>query len=233
MWPVFFLVLGAIGWSEYRRLREDFLRKKDIRDVTPKPSLPPHVVEDEVVGYAAPVTPPPAKTGEIARGDMPETPSKRALPSPIPGVSSEAWTKFCLTMRTQGTGDVSPSNAVGIFEMMPRRLVDLGILVNTKRVKSPKSGRMVLVGEFKPPMTEKIFTSNSLVQYNAFSESMRRYAEQLKNKGIESPKIDGMTLSGALAILHRSGPEGLKKWVDKKTRFPTTESMYNRTNGIF
>ena len=44
---------------------------------------------------------------------------------------------------------------------------------------------------------------------------------------------ENITLSGALAILHRCGPNGLKSWSDESARFPMTVALFERTNGIF
>jgi hypothetical protein len=42
----------------------------------------------------------------------------------------------------------------------------------------------------------------------------------------------GMTLSGALAVLHRCGPNGLDSWKSGK-RFEHTEALFKKTNELF
>lgn len=220
MWLIY-AILGAFAWDNYLQIRREYGKEKDKAiPASEPPALPPAAA---VVGDGM--------SSQIARGDVPDS-APKSLPSPIKGVSSEAWTRFCQAMRTQGVSDVSDSNAVGVFEMMPRRLVDLGIVGDTKRIRAP-GGRMVLAGKFIPPMTEEKFTSSPLAQYNAFADSMAKYAEQLTTSGIKSPRVRGMTLSGALAVLHRAGPRGLETWADPASRRENTKVTYDRANGIF
>jgi hypothetical protein len=196
-----------------RRSPENVLYAKDIQNV---PSL---------IGYAEPA-------GSLSRGGevSAQTPSdRRTLPSPLPGVSADAWTRFVLDMRAQAPGAVSPSNAIGMFAMMPLRLIDLGFAKNARRMRSPASGRVVTAVEFISPMTEERFTGSPALQYATFVKSMTDYDRKLKTPD----KSGGMTRSGALAVLHRSGPKGLKSWSDPKKRFPATEELYRRVNGIF
>ena len=148
------------------------------------------------------------------------------LKSELSLVSDEAWTRFVLALKTAKPSSVSASNALGMFEMRPRRLGDLGILRNVRCSLSPNH-RLVWIGDFVPPLTEKSFLASPEIQYKAFSESMRRYLMML-------PILqEGMTLSGALAILHRCGPTGLDKWKTESERFPETISLYEKANGLF
>lgn len=199
-------------------------------DVPPPPLLAPGEAalrpffadEDDV---PVPVEPAPA----------PETPTGRALKSEIPGVPDEAWTKFTKALKTASPSAVSASNAFGMFELKPRRLEDLGLVTNTSCTRSP-TGRMVWVGEFVAPMTLKSFLGSPKLQYRAFAASMKNYVDRLRNGSIPRPdggKPDGMTLSGALAILHRCGPSGLKTWNDESKRFEDTKSLYSNANGVF
>lgn len=163
----------------------------------------------------------------------PQLPAQTALNSELPGVSSEAWTKFARAMRTAQRGAVSASNGIGGWELKPRRLADLGLMKNTSCVRSA-TGRMVWVGEFVSPLTLKDFLANTKLQYQAFSASMRKYLAGLRNGSIAKPDGGtpaGITLSGVLAILHRCGPNGLKSWNTKQ--FPDTAALYESANGIF
>ena len=147
------------------------------------------------------------------------------LPSPIAGVSKEAWTAFMFSQRTQKLSAVSKSNALGCFELKPRRLADLGIIGQTYYLKGP-AGNMVWTGDFIAPLTPEIFLKSAKHQYIAFADSMKEYAKKLD--GVSLP--EGMSLSGALALLHRCGPSGLKNLSD---RFPDTQAAFDRANGIF
>ncbi len=188
-----------------------------------EPALRPFFVDDDEV--PVPVESAPASA---------PVPS-RALKSEIPGVSDEAWTTFAKALKTASPSAVSASNAFGMFELKPRRLEDLGLVTNTTCTRSP-TGRMVWVGEFVPPMTLKSFLGSPKLQYRAFAASMKNYVDRLRNGSIPRPdggKPDGMTLSGALAILHRCGPSGLKTWNDESKRFEDTKALYENANGVF
>lgn len=149
---------------------------------------------------------------------------RRSLQSEIENVDDADWTDFVLAMKTQEPGAVSASNEMGMFGMKPRRLADLGLMRNLKGVRSP-TDRMVWIGEWVPPFSEAKFLASPALQYQAFSESMRRYVA-----GIEVP--EEMSLSGALAILHRCGPNGLRSWSGGE-RFPSTVALFERANDIF
>lgn len=170
--------------------------------------------QDEVIGYA--VEPPVVES--------------KTLPSPISHVPREAWTTFCRAMQTQRLGQVSESNSLGLFELKPRRLGDLG-LVDRLSLTRASNGRMVWVGSFKPPLSAKAFLTNPLLQYNSFVQSMVSYMREIRNGSIVLP--DGMSLSGALAILHRCGPKGIVNWHQEKGRFPDTKAAYERAKDIF
>lgn len=167
--------------------------------------------------------------------DTTTRPLQRVLKSEIPNVSDEAWTRFVFAVKTAQPSAVSASNALGMFELKARRLADLGLVENIKRARSPL-GRLMWVGEFVSPLTQREFLSKPAIQYQAFVDSIKAYIENLRTESI--PKPDGgfplgMSLSGALAVLHRGGPNGLKSWNDEENRFEDTVSLYERANGIF
>ena len=56
---------------------------------------------------------------------------------------------------------------------------------------------------------------------------VRDYVERVRSRKISLPS--GMSLSGALAVMHRAGPSGLAG----DARFPETEALRNRAEGIF
>lgn len=175
----------------------------------------------------------PAPLAPMTPTDMPRLPMARVVPSLIEGVSDQAWTEFVMAMRTAQPGAVSASNALGMFELKPRRLADLGLVRNVALTRSP-TNRMAWVGEFVAPLTQKKFLGSPEVQYRAFAESMRRYVDGLTDGTVPSEsRPEDMTLSGALAILHRCGPNGLKSWANEDKRFPDTIALYDKVNGIF
>jgi hypothetical protein len=167
----------------------------------------------------------PVRANNVARGDsLFDDNVDVQLPSELPGVSDEAWTKFVCLAATAGTGDVSASNALGMFELSPRRLADIGLV--HKLARSKKGKRTVWVGEFVPPMTSDKFLRNTQMQYRAFCLSIRDYASNMVGKP------ENMSLSGALAILHRAGPKGLISW-ENGSRFGDTQALYDKLSGVF
>lgn len=153
----------------------------------------------------------------------------KLLSSILPGVSDEDWTEFVSAMATAELGKVSPSNALGMFEMMPRRLADLGLVEGIARTKSP-AGKTIWVAVFAPPLTCDTFLRSLSIQYRVFCKSILDYFRRLESGEIEM--LEDVSLSGALALLHRCGPSGLKTWASSE-RFPSTVATFQRANGVF
>lgn len=164
----------------------------------------------------------------IARGDSLVDDGESKLPSELPGIDDDEWTQFVTCMATGKSDGVSPSNALGLFEMMPRRLADLGLVKRLARSKPAE--RTIWVAVFVPPMTSDKFLRNPQVQYRVFSKSMKDYSDRISGGEIVKPAP--MSLSGALAILHRAGPKGLETWATGE-RFPSTQASYDRVAGVF
>lgn len=174
---------------------------------------------------------------DVARGDSLLDDGDTPIKSEIPGVDDACWTQFVAGMITSKLTSVSDSNALGMFEMMPRRLADLGIvekLVRTRKEVTADDGakryRTIWVAVFVPPLTCEKFLKSPSEQCDAFNRSMKDYAAKIASGEIEKPEV--MSLSGALAILHRCGPQGLKTW-ESGERFPTTQAAYDRVAGVF
>lgn len=155
-----------------------------------------------------------------------EANSVAILRSPLEGVPDEAWSTFVSASLTSKFDAVSPSNHLGAFELTPRRLADLGLLKGLKRMQSKKSGRSIWVGKFVPPMTDKDFLKNPQIQFAVFKASMVDYSRRISVGEIQMPS--GVSLSGALAILHRAGPSGLKG-----KRFESTQAAFEKVDGLF
>lgn len=155
-------------------------------------------------------------------------PDSVALASPFPNVSSEKWTEFVRVMMTAPSASVSASNALGAFEMMPRRLVDLGILKHDlKRVRSETSKRVIWAAVSGPDHERaRAFLKSLPLQFRTFMCSMKDYYLTIEKNAVKLPQ--DCTLSGALALLHRAGLAGLSG-----SRFPATQLVFERANGIF
>ena len=154
--------------------------------------------------------------------------------SELPGVSDEKWTAYVRQMISAPLISVSASNGLGMFELMPRRLADLGLVTCLQRSKSePVEGqksRTIWVAVFVPPMTPERFLRNPRKQTEAFGLSMRDYDAKMRLGLIR--RDPGMSRSGALAILHRAGPNGLDTWRTHE-RFPATKQVFEKVAGLF
>lgn len=160
---------------------------------------------------------------------------RRLAKSVIPGVSDEAWTDFVFAVKTAGKRSVSASNCFGMFEMRVKRLADFGVVKDLSCTRST-SGRMVWEGKFVAPLTRDEFLGSAPLQYRVFCDSMKDYLKRLRNGQVALPEgglPTDVSVSGALAVLHRCGPNGLVTWADESRRFPDTVALFNRANGIF
>lgn len=165
----------------------------------------------------------------VARGDLfLDDGDEQRVKSELPEVSNEAWALFVEFMAVAPLSAVSDSNALGTFQIMPRRLADFGMVTKLRRARSPQN-RTIWVAEFVPPMTCARFLRSLPAQYEAFTRSMQDYAARMSSGEIDR---GDMSLSGALAILHRAGPRGLEAWKGGE-RFPSTEVAYERVAGVF
>lgn len=149
------------------------------------------------------------------------------LPSVLHGVSDDAWTDFCCQMIVAECGHVGENNSLGLFQMTPRRLADLGL---TKKLARSKNGtRTVWVAMFVEPLTSELFLNAPPVQYAAFCRSVRDYDVRMRSKELDRGKI---SRAGAHAILHRAGPSGLKSWAEGE-RFSGTVALHDAVAGLF
>lgn len=163
------------------------------------------------------------------------------LRSQLHGVADETWRKFVhalticdeqgadgqLRNTPRGFDARSYAGGYGCFDLRPKRLADLGLMRNVHT--ELLSGRVICVGDFIAPMTERKFLSSPLAQYNTLLESLRRYDAKLLD--VAQNAAQNITRSGSLALLHRLGPNAISKWLSHQER--STLALYNRTNGLF
>lgn len=172
---------------------------------------------------------PVVESGLVARGDdYLDEHEDAGLKSALPGVSDECWTQFVKALMTADANSVSKSNALGVFELMPRRLADLGVVRRLKRGKSPE-GRTIYVAVFVPPMTCDRFLRSPQAQYRVFCKSMVDYDNRMSKGEIVRGDV---SRSGALALLHRAGPNALQTWKSGE-QFSGTKKIYDKCAGIF
>ena len=158
-------------------------------------------------------------------------------PSPLPDASDEQWARFVRLMQAGDASAVTPSGQVGIFQTRLKRLQDLGLARDVRRVTGPNGAHWTAT--FRPPLTLARLLADPLLQYRIFVASMRRYRGEIlgEHRGAIETQIEGKpaTLSGLLAVAHHAGP-ALASWLasagDRK-RFSKTTTAYVRTTGVF
>ena len=147
--------------------------------------------------------------------------------SPLADVSREHWDKFCRLLEVQSTNKISESGGFGSYAIRPRRLVELGYAMYLRSKRTDK-GRTIQTCEFLPPWTQAKFFKDPLAQYVAFSRSMLLYYTAMASGELKRPA--GVSLAGALAILHCGGKGALKAWPEI---FSDTKVLYDRVQGLF
>ena len=165
---------------------------------------------------------------------------RATLASPLPGVPAEAWERFAQELALmpdprdpaklvpRPMGAVSESGGLGAYDMRPRRLVELGLGRNLRSVHPKPGGARFHICDFVLPLTQDAYLGNPLTQYLALTRSMKRYHADLVSGAL--PRPEGVSLGGALAILHRGGRGALTAWPDL---FPDTRALCERARGAF
>ncbi|HVV51122.1 MAG TPA: hypothetical protein VHO06_15750 [Polyangia bacterium] len=158
-------------------------------------------------------------------------------PSPIPEASDGQWAHFVRLMQAGEIAAVTPSGQVGIFQTRLKRLQDLGLARDVRRVNLEGGARWTAT--FRPPLTLARLLADPLLQYRIFVASMRRYRSEVlaEHRNAIGTQIEGKpaTLSGLLAVAHHAGP-ALASWLasaDDRKRFAKTTTAYGRTTGVF
>lgn len=152
---------------------------------------------------------------------------RSTLASPLPGVTAEAWARFYPALDVQPIGAVSASGGLGSYDLRPRRLVELGLATNLRGGRTP-SGRQAWTCDLLPPLSRHSFLANPVTQYMVLSRSMLRYHAQILSGELLRP--DGVSLAGALSILHRGGRGALAAFPDL---FDDTRALYEKARGAF
>jgi hypothetical protein len=155
------------------------------------------------------------------------TSASTLLQSPLEGVSAEAWHKLMRKMSVQAIGDISESGGFGSFDLRARRLGELGVMANLRTER--RGDRQIWVGDFVAPYTEAEFLRSLVVQTKVFKVSMKGYDLEMKAGTIVRP--EGVSRSGALAILHRGGKGALASWPSRA--LSDTIALHEAAKDIF
>lgn len=174
--------------------------------------------------------------------------------SPLRGVAKEAWRAFYAGLQVQASSVISESGGLGIFDIRPRRLVELGYATGLRSERRPtqhawvsgvcsrcrtertnatdmetcQMGRQIQVCEFLLPWTQARFLANPYAQYTALAQSMRLYYDALRDGKLVKPK--DATVAGALVVLHRGGRGALEAW---PKLFSGTKALYKKVHKVF
>lgn len=157
--------------------------------------------------------------------------------SPIPEASDEQWARFVRLMQTGDVAAVTPTGQVGLFQTRLKRLEDLGLAREVRRVAIDGGARWTAT--FRAPLSLQRLLGDPLLQYRVFAASMRRYRGDIlgHHREVLGRELEGKraTLSGLLAVAHHAGP-ALVSWLaneaDRK-RFARTTSAYHVTTEVF
>jgi hypothetical protein len=148
-------------------------------------------------------------------------------PSPLAGVSNAAWSRFYTSLAVQPDAAVSESGGFGAYDIRPRRLVELGYATALPSVRT-EAGRQVHVCEFVLPWTQARFLADPIAQYAALRGSMVRYHRALLAGELLRP--EGVSMAGALAILHVGGRGALASWPEL---FDSTRARFEAAREAF
>jgi hypothetical protein len=187
------------------------------------------------------------RTAEAARTAHPRAVYK----SPFPSVPDPAWNEFVHSMRGQDPKRVTPAGALGLFGFSPRRLADLGLMVNLRKARVATADgktRTIITGDFKPPLTRERFLADAKLQYETFVRHVGALAKVIGPKyaaviapspAVPRAQIDGkpITLSGLIAVGHMAGLAGLDSWLratpEVRARYGSTLARFRAATGKF
>lgn len=164
--------------------------------------------------------------------------AKQLLRSETPpfGATPDAWEAFLDALSTSEDGRkrsfTETREGYGAFGILPKRLVDLKIAAAVRC----KAG-IALSAVFRPTrlaptaaLAERAFLMSPDAQRRVLLVSLALYDKNVLQAN-ELLLPEGMTRSGALALLHRLGPRALEKWAAYQS--PSTRALYERCNGLF
>jgi hypothetical protein len=144
--------------------------------------------------------------------------------SALSGVTDAQWDAFVCACSTRVIQGLSPAQGIGSFDLHPRRLGELGVMVNLRR------GRCTWTGDLVPAYAD--LRINAIRQYEVFVHSMKEYDGRLGDgSDLRLRPPPGASRSGALVILHCGGVGALEAWPERA--FATTKALFERSNNLF
>lgn len=149
-------------------------------------------------------------------------PPARALPSPIGGIESDAWSRFCDRLARETPAFVS-SRHVGQFRQRKERLFEIGFDPHVL-VGSPVAQRQALDRDLADAHQHAI-EGGMVGSYVHRRITLPGQEEQVT-----------VTLSGLLGVIQAAGIDGAAGWLESyhdRKRYPHTTQAFLRTNGVF
>lgn len=147
--------------------------------------------------------------------------ARQLFKSVLSGVPDAAWDAFVRAVSSRSIRDVSRGGGIGSFDLRPRRLGEIGVMVNLLR-----GDRGKWVGDLAPEYAD--LGRDATLQYRVFALSTKLYDADLVEGRIARP--EGVSRSGALAVLHCGGKGAIDGW---PRAFKTTRETFDRANDIF
>lgn len=145
------------------------------------------------------------------------------LVSPLAGVSAQQWYDLVCVLDVQGIQAVSASGGFGSYDLRPRRLVELGYMINLKSTRL--NNRWIYTGTFVASLTKSKLLTDPVLQYTILTRSLVEYDRELDRSKI--------TRAGALIILHRGGKGALTEYCNTGKLFSETQKLFDKGKDIF
>lgn len=166
----------------------------------------------------------------------------KLYPSPFKAIAADAWNAYVAGSRGTDPKQITPAYFLGLYGLGMRRLVDLGLASNPKKVM--RNGREVWDADWAEalkPGPDK-FLADVDMQYKAFakmtSDDWKKILATPDLAKAVGTEIDGTkaTMSGLLAVAKMAGVAGLKEWLssaDARAKHASTTAQFKKLNAIF
>ena len=239
------ILVLASGAQARPRKRNGALAPNDAADAVARANLTAdqskldeHADEAEGAGYPHTAAAIRARASRIRAVEktLAATPGERNMASQIPEASDASWTRFVELMAGNNAfATVSSRGDLGLFQMSPRRLADLGYVTNPR-----KDARGTWTGDWVAPYSREKYLSDGKLQYESFVKATRADREAIlaHHRDAIGRALAGKvaTLSGLLGATRQAGLRGLATWLAAaadRVKFPQTTGAYLRANGMF
>jgi hypothetical protein len=153
------------------------------------------------------------------------------------GLSKEQWMAFLRAAICGNPRTINRSFRLGTFGLTIRRLCDLGVMSNPRRMRF--NGNPVFDADWRLPWTLDVFQRQPMQQYGLFEQSIVQYSKAPTVVESLGETVDGkaVTMSGALMLANRAGLSGMRSWIrssnDRERYSHNTTAFFQKANAIF